>query len=413
MARRPDQQLVDAAGRAVRGVGRAGRDAAGFAVGAAGSVINTPFSLARRLVPRLSGGERRPPGSAPGIEQIDRQAAKADAASITIDWTRYDPERIERRDVGGDDLEAMLDQLVEPAKAGGDDGAVHWVTVRGLNAYLVDRFREKMELHTLAAEDVLVVPQLPKVEPFAGHLFIVARLVTTEGDRVSVEQISIFVVGRVVLVFQESAGDRFEGIRQRLDSGIARLRSGGPGYLLYALLDSIVDHGYPVLEQISDRLEALEQPILDRPTPEMLRDTHTLKRELTLIRRIIWPTRQMLETLRRDDAELLDESTRTFLRDVHDHAAQLLSIVEAQREVAGGLADLYLSSVSNRMNEAMRVLAVIATLFIPTSFLAGVYGMNFERLPGSDAAGGFWVFVGVCAAVVIGLLVLFRRKRWI
>jgi len=290
---------------------------------------------------------------------------------------------------------------------------VHWVTVRGLNAYLIGRFRAAMNLHTLAAEDALVVPQLPKAESYTEHLFVVARLVAAREAGLHAEQVSVFLVGRCVLVFQESSEEVFETIRQRLRSGIARLRRGGTGYLLYALLDNIVDHGYPVLEQISDRLEALEGPVLERPTPETLRAVHAIKRELALFRRVIWPTRQMLEALRRDEADVLDESTRTFMRDVHDHAAQLLSIVEAQREVAGGLADLYLSAVSNRMNEAMRVLTVIATLFIPISFLAGVYGMNFERLPGAGARWGFWGFVGACAVFVIGMLAWFRRNRWV
>lgn len=411
MSKRADQLLTNAAGRAIRGAGRVGRDAAGLAFGAAGLALSAPVSLTRRLVPRISGGERRPPGSAPGIDQIDQRAAEADAPHITIQWTSYEDDQLDERDVAFDELEAMLGKLAQAARTA--DGPVQWVTVRGLNAYLIGRFREALNLHTLAAEDALVVPQLPKVESFTEHLFVVARLVTTTQTGLHAEQVSIFLLGRCVLVFQESDADPFDAIRQRLRVGISRFRGGGPGYLLYALLDGIVDHGYPVLEQISDRLEALEGPVLEEPTPETLRAVHSLKRELTLFRRIIWPTRQMLETLRRDEADVLDESARTFLRDVHDHAAQLLSIVEAQREVAGGLADLYLSSVSNRMNEAMRVLAVIATLFIPTSFLAGVYGMNFEWMPGTGEKWGFWIFIGACAALVVSLLVVFRRKRWI
>jgi len=419
----PDQENPRTLGRAVRGAGKLGLDAAGLAFGLANRAIAAPLHTTRRLIPRLSGGDRRPPGSSPGIEQLDHDASESDARHVPIQWTRFHADALEDDRASVDDLPDLLDQLKRAARhradaapqddADADDPTTHWVTVRGLNPWLVDQFRQALDLHTLAAEDVLVVPQLPKVEPFGSQLFLVARLVAPHEGHAHAQQISIFVLGRCVLVFQETPDDPFSGVRQRLHAAIPRLRGGGPGYLLYALLDAIVDHGYPLLEQISNRLETLEQPILERPTPDTLRDVHQLRRELTLIRRIIWPTRQMIETLRRDDADILDESTRTFLRDVHDHAAQLLSIVEAQREVAGGMADLYLSAVSNRMNEAMRVLAVIATLFIPTSFLAGVYGMNFDRLPGAGAAWGFWVFLAVCLAIVSSLLALFRRKQWI
>ncbi len=205
----------------------------------------------------------------------------------------------------------------------------------------------------------------------------------------------------------------WEPIRQRLNLPTARLRAGGMSYLLYAMLDAIVDHSFPILEHYGDQLEALENVVIDSPTPQVLQQVHAIKRDLALLRRVLWPMRDVVDQLCRDEQSCMTRDVRPYMRDVYEHAVQVIDIVETYREMAGGLSDMYMSAVSNRMNEIMKVLTIMASFFIPITFIAGVYGMNFEHIPELAWPYSYLVFWGVCVAVVAGLLIYFWRKGWI
>ena len=255
------------------------------------------------------------------------------------------------------------------------------------------------------------VTQRPKVEDFDGHLFIVVKM-ARRAPALDLEQVGIFLGRDFVVTFQEHPGDVFTEVRQRLRTGHSRIRAAGADYLAYALLDAIIDNYFPVVEEFVDELEALETEIVERPTHACVHRLHEIKRELMALRRAIWPLREALGALIRDPCDLVHPDTVVYLRDCQDHAFQVLDLVENFREVAGSLADLYISTVGNRTNEIMKVLTIFAALFIPLSFVTGVYGMNLQH---PDHAWYWaWPFaIGVMMLVASGLGVFFYRRGWI
>jgi len=348
---------------------------------------------------------RKPPGSPPGVDQGATGLSPPPAGTVRIHCIDYGPERIEDTEVM--DLEAFLQA------PRGEWAVVRWINVDGLDPWVIDRFRVRFGVHTLAAEDVLNPQQRPKVESYPDHLFVTLRMFLIQEGEVMVEQVSLLLFPDTVITFQERPGDVWEPIRARIRTEGSRIRQRGADYALYTLLDSIIDHCFPLLEHYGDELEEMEEAVVERPEPDLLRRLHQVKRELALMRRLLWPTREMLGTLLRDEPERLGAETEVYLRDVHDHAIQVVDIIETYREMAAGLVDLYLSSVSNRMNEVMKVLTVMASFFIPITFVAGVYGMNFEDMPEL----GFWwaypAFWLVCLSVTGVLFLYFRRKDWL
>lgn len=349
--------------------------------------------------------DHKPPGSAPGIESNAHTETPPPAGAIGIQCVDFGPERIETQEVG--DPAAFL------GKARPGWSAVRWINVNGLHPYVVKRFMDQYGLHTLAAEDVLNTMQRPKMEDFSDHLFLVLRMITVEGGRLHNEQLSVFFFRDLVLTFQERAGDVWGPVRQRMQNPTSRLRTQGAGYLLYALLDAVVDHCFPILEGYGDLLEDLEAEVVGRPTPAVQQRIHAVKRELIGLRRAVWPLRDVLATLERNENGFFTDFVRTYLRDVYDHSIQVIDVVETYREMSGGLNDLYMSSVGNRMNEIMKVLTILSSFFIPITFVAGVYGMNFEHIPELGWRYSYLCFWLVCAVIVVGLSVYFWRKGWI
>jgi len=345
------------------------------------------------------------PGSAPGIESIAGVNEPPVAGAVQIQCTDYGPERVETRAVT--DLTALFAQ---PRAAWCQ---VRWLNVDGLHPHVVNHLRQEFKFHTLAAEDVLRVPQRPKLETYDRHLFIVARMLRLQEPVLITEQVSFFLFENTLLTFQEHAGDVWDPIRQRLQKSGSRLRTLDVSYLLYALLDAVVDHCFPILENYGDQLVDLEEEIAANPTPLAQRRLHGLKRELATLRRVIWPLREVLNALCREDTEGIAPGVKTYLRDVADHTIQVMDIVDSCREMAASLNDLYMSAVSNRMNEVMKVLTIMASFFIPITFVAGVYGMNFEPFPGLHWKYGYAVFWVICLAITFSLAVFFVRKGWI
>ncbi len=374
--------------------------------------------------PPAAARHRTEPGSTPGMtpEQLAKMKPAAHAAVITR--TDYGPDLHDVRVV------PAAEDLHRPPPAG--------VSVRWIHVDRVDDPRalaglaKRYGLHPLAMEDVVHTNQRSKAELFDSddpenlRLFLVARMVrlqevagetnTTDGcEQATVlsEQVAFFLGPRVLITFTEEPGDVWDNVRARIARRKSRLRQNGAPFLLYALLDAIADAVFPVLEHHAERIEAIEDRIYTKPDEHVITTVHDLKRELVHTRRELAPMRDMLRNLGEIDPELIDENTRLFLRNVHDHAVQAMEQLEVHRESASGLADTWMNAMSTRMNEVMKVLTVIASLFIPASFFAGVFGMNFTKLPLSDSPFGFWIFVFLCGGSMLGLLGWFRYKKWI
>ncbi|MBP1625375.1 MAG: Magnesium and cobalt transport protein CorA [Acidobacteria bacterium] len=278
----------------------------------------------------------------------------------------------------------------------------------------------KYELHPLAIEDLLHIPERPKVESIGGsesemqaRLFIIARMLQLHGNDLENEQISIFLGHKTVLTFQETRGDVWDPIRQRIQTKGSRLRINDASFLVYALVDAIVDHCFPILEHFGDLLEDLEDEVLSNPQRTIIGAIHKVKRDLLQLRRVAWPMREVISLLQREPHECMSDVTRIYMRDIYDHIVQIIDIIETYRELASDLTETYISSVSNRMNEIMKVLTIIGTIFIPLTFLAGVYGMNFRHFPELNWVWGYAVFWGICLAVSLVMLYAFHRRGWL
>ncbi len=368
-----------------------------------------PDDSVRFRLPERPGGR---PGDAPGIEWDQLLTMPRGERPVTVTVIDYCPARHEVRTIT--DLNAFL---AEHRPAG---TVVRWINVDGIDdPHVIRGLAKKYSLHPLAIEDLLHVPQRPKVDPYEpdgdhhARLFVIARMLQLVEGRLESEQISMFLGHNTVLTFQEQPGDCWDPIRQRIARPGSRLRQNDASFLLYALIDSIVDHCFPILEEYGDRLEALDDEILENPSPVVIRKVHTLKRELLVLRRDFWPLREVVNALQREPHDCMSDTTRTYLRDVYDHLVQILDIVENYREIAIGIGESYMTAMSNRMNEVMKVLTIIATIFIPITFFAGVYGMNFEYLPELKwrwAYPTFWIISGFVAG---GMLLWFRRRDWI
>jgi len=336
--------------------------------------------------------------------------APPDASATTVRTIAYGPKKLV-------DEEGLRARASEP---------VRWVDVQGLaDVARIVSIGEELEVHPLALEDVLAPHQRPKVEEYPAGLFIVTRVVRSVADAsapggvgVDVEQIAMFVGEGFVATFQEREGDSFEPVRERIRASRGRIRTQGAAYLAYALLDAAVDGMFPVLEAFEERLQELEEEIFDDPTPALSEDIHDLKGEVMRVRRAVLPMREALQRLMRDPHPLIDDDLRMYLRDCHDHLAQMVDLLEAQRELATSLKEAHLTSLGHRSNEVMKVLTMIATIFIPLSFIAGLYGMNFDtsspmNMPELSLRWGYPAVVGLMVSIGVAMLVYFRRKRWL
>ena len=295
-----------------------------------------------------------------------------------------------------------------------DKESVTWVNIDGLHDIdLINNIGNQFNLHPLVLEDILNTEQRPKLDDMEDYLFIVAKMIyyNSDNDRIKFEQVSMVLWKNIVITFQEDVGDVFDPVRERLRKGKGRIRKMGSDYLLYTLLDALVDSYYGVLEKIGDRVENLEDELMDSPEPETLQLIHNMKRELVFLRRSVWPIREIIGSLERGESGLISEKTTIFYRDVYDHTIQVIDTIETCRDIVSGMMDLFLSSVSNRMNEVMKMLTVIATIFIPLTFVAGIYGMNFEFMPELKLRWGYpTVWAGM---IIIGIVMFlwFKRKK--
>jgi magnesium transporter len=341
------------------------------------------------------------PGTAPGTLRAPDTPATGPVRVTVID---YSPDHFEEKQIA--DIEECF-----PYR---DKQTVTWINVEGLHDIgLIEKLGQHFGLHSLALEDVLNCGQRPKLEDYGNYHFMVMKSLYLRDGELGLEQISFFLSGTYVITLQEVPGDSFEAVRQRIrQGGKGQIRRMGPDYLLYALVDALVDEFFPVLEAYGERVEELEDEVIEEPTPDTLNEVHRIKRELLMVRRTAWPEREVINALQREEAHLIQPETRVFLRDCYDHTIQVIDMVETYRDLASGLLEVYLSSASNRLNEVMKVLTIISTIFIPLNFIAGLYGMNFHNMPELNSRYGYPMALGVMATVGISLVVYFRRKGW-
>ncbi|MDH3284171.1 MAG: magnesium/cobalt transporter CorA [Acidobacteriota bacterium] len=324
----------------------------------------------------------------------------------------YGPDRLDEREI--DDV-SRLAELRGRAP-------VLWVNVEGLgDADTLTAVAQVFGLHRLALEDVVHTNQRPKLEQYPGLLFLVTHIFHEPDGRgvLETEQVSIFLGEGFVLTFQERSGDCFEQVRQRIREQRTIIRGSGPDYLFYALTDAVIDHFFPIVEALSDRMELIEDDVLDNPQESTLGEIRRAKRQLLTLRRIVWPMRDAVNGLLRENIALIGESTHIYLRDCHDHCLRIIDLAETYRDQLSGLGDAYMSSISHRMNEIMAVLTIIATIFIPLGFIAGVYGMNFDggvsrwNMPELRWSLGYPFALALMALTAGGMIVYFWRSGWI
>jgi magnesium transporter len=354
----------------------------------------------------LVGKRYHAPGTAPGTLRAHEDPRTTTVRVTVVD---YGPDHLTEREV----------ERVEDAFPFRDTPSVTWINVDGLSdVALLETLGRHFRLHPLALEDVLNCGQRPKIEDYGEYEFAVLKSVDVVDERLEMEQISLFFGRNFVITFQEVPGDSFEPVRERIRKGKGLIRRMGPDYLAYALIDSLIDEFFPVLEHYGERIETLEDQLVDRPGPETLHEIHLIKRELLVLRRAAWPQRDLLNGMLRDESELIHHDTKVFLRDCYDHMVQVMDMIETYRELAAGMLDVYLSSLSNRMNEVMKVLTIIATIFIPLTFIAGIYGMNFDpdvsrwNMPELRWVYGYPFSLSLMAVVGLALVAYYRRKGW-
>ncbi len=355
--------------------------------------------MAPRFISRRRHKVGLPPGSLVGVE-----VQTLERVQLTV--MDYDARRLE-------EVEIASVQECLPFR---DSPTVTWLDVVGLqDMELMARLGAEFGLHPLVVEDLVNTEQRPKLEDFQDYLFVVVKMITfsEETHRVEDEQLSLILGPRYVISFQERPGDIFGPVRERIRTGKGRVRTMGADYLAYALVDAVVDHYFVVLEGLGEWIEELEDEVVSEPVPSTMEEIHRVKREMLLLRKATWPLREVVSTLGREGTSLVTAPVRIYVRDVYDHTVQVLDTAETLRDIVSGLLDTYLSSVSNRMNEIMKVLTIMASIFIPLTFIAGEYGMNFQHMPELAMPWAYPAVLVLMAMIALGLLAYFRRKGWL
>ncbi len=319
--------------------------------------------------------------------------------------------------IGGAGENADFERRMEQCAAFVDAPGLTWIDVDGLHEpQLVTRLGALFNLHPLMQEDIVHAGQRPKMDELGDALFVVLKMLRYDEEERSVtsEQVSFIIRGRCLLTFQEKAqGDVFDGVRKRLLAGGGRLAKAGPDYLMYALIDAVVDNYFVVLERMGEDIEEIEEALLTRPNPQELEKIHDLRREALFLRKFVWPLREVLARLDKGGSPFIEDATIVYMRDLYDHVIQVMDTIETFRDMLGGMMELYLSNVSLKLNETMKVLTMIATIFIPLNFLAALYGMNFSNMPELRTEYGYFVLLGGMACIVTGMVMFFRHKGWL
>lgn len=355
--------------------------------------------MVTRLIKKHSTKAGLPPGS---LVLVGEQRVERPSISV-ID---YNEESLQERD----------DVSVEDCAGYPDSRSVSWVNFTGFHdTALLERFGEAFDIHPLVLEDIANTGQRPKMEDFGDYIFMALKMLyrDPETDMINAEHVGIILGQNHVLSFQEVEGDVFGVIRDRLRAAKGRIRSMWSDYLAYSLLDAIVDNYFVVLEDVGDRIEELQNRVLKAAGPETVAEMQQLRRELVFIRKSVWPLREVVSGLEKQESRLIGDCLPPYLRDAYEHAIQVIDTVELLRDMLSGAMDIHMTVVSNRMNEIMKVLTVIATIFIPLTFIAGIYGMNFQSMPELGWPYGYPLVLALMVAVAVGMWIYFRRQRWL
>lgn len=328
------------------------------------------------------------------------------AENIRLSIIDYDEKGLEEKEL----------KTIEESFIYKDKPSITWINIDGLHdVEIIAKIGNEFDLHPLIMEDILHTNQRPKMEDFENYLFIVIRMLyydKTENEIIS-EQLSLILWKNLVISFQESSGGIFEPVKERLRKDKGRIRKMGPDFLLYALMDTVVDNYLIVLENINERVEELEEELISRPEPGTLEAIHNFKRELIFLKKSLWPLRDLIGILERGESELIQEKTTVYFKDVYDHTIHMIDTVETYRDLVSGMMEVFLTSISNRMNEVMKMLTIIATIFIPLTFIAGVYGMNFNYMPELSWRYGYFMALLIMLMVGIVMLIWFKRKNFL
>ncbi|MFX0196000.1 MAG: magnesium/cobalt transporter CorA [Candidatus Hodarchaeota archaeon] len=352
-----------------------------------------------RFIKKRSKKVGLPPGTLVHIGE-----KKIDTVKITI--IDYDEGQFQEKDV----------KTIEECFPFKDKPTVTWINIAGLHQVdYIEKLGNHFNIHPLLLEDVLTTGQRPKMEDFGEYLFFIFKMIKYyESEKeIQGDQVSLVLGSNFVISFQESEKDVFNPIRTRIRNDKGRIRKKGPDYLTYSLIDTIVDSYFVILENVGEMIEDIETELVTNPTQETLQAIHQLKREMIFLRKSVWPLREIISRLERIESPLIQETTAIYLRDVYDHTIQVIDTIETFRDMLSGMLDMYLSSISNKMNEIMKVLTIIATIFIPLTFIAGIYGMNFMYMPELEWRWGYPFIWLVIIVISVSMLVYFRRKQWL
>ncbi len=362
---------------------------------------------------KANSNRKTPPGSSPGVIMVSPDALKPIIKTFVYDASGY----AENECKSIQEIKAQIDAA--PDK-------MHWVDVKGFGSQeFLEQLAEVFGIHRLQMEDVVNVYQRPKLEDFQDYLFIISRVMERKDGVLRNEQLSIFLGKSYVLTIQEDYEDLLDPVRDRIRKGRGIMRSSGPGYLAYALMDTVLDNYFPILENIGDLLDQLEEELVENPSHDGLNKVLAIKRDLIVIRRAIWSEREKINEILRSHSPLFLEGSRFYIRDTYDHAIQILDIVESYKEVTASLMDVYHSSVSNKLNQVMKILTIISTIFIPLTFIVGVYGMNFSRhnpednsilpmnMPELYSPYGYVGVMLLMFIIIVAQLIFFFKKGWL
>ncbi|MFH2219657.1 MAG: magnesium/cobalt transporter CorA [Pseudomonadota bacterium] len=349
-------------------------------------------------------------------KKIAKKAGASPGTLVHVGERKTETARITVMDYDGDRFLEQELAAVEDAFHYKDRSTTTWLNIDGIHDIeLIEKIGVHFGIHPLTLEDVLNTGQRPKAEEFEEYIYLVFKMLYLDEaeEEVRSEQISLILGQNILLSFQETKDDVFAPVRERIRKGKGRIRKSGGDYLAYALIDAVVDHYFVVLEKMGTRIESLEDELTGQPASDTLQAIHEVKRELIYLRKQVWPLRELIGKVIKGDFSLIGDPAVVFYQDVYDHAIQVMDTVESYRDVLSGIQDLYLSAISNRMNEVMKVLTIIATIFIPITFVAGIYGMNFKYMPELDWQYGYFAVWGIIGIVVVCMLLYFRSRKWI
>ena len=352
-----------------------------------------------KLIKKRSEKTGLPPGTLVHIGE-----KKAETPKITI--MDYDETHFQEKEI----------KTIEECFLFKDTPTVTWINIDSLHQVeILEKLGECYGFHPLVLEDILNTDQRPKMEDYGEYLYIVLRILNYDdkSGEIESEQISLILGPNFIISFQEKEGTFFNPVRERIRNGKGRIRKMGPDYLAYALLDLIVDNYFVIMEKLGEKIEFLEEELVTQPGPETLQTIHQLKREMIFFRKAVWPLREVIGSLERGESPLIKGTSRVYLRDVYDHTIQVIDTIETFRDMVSGMLDIYLSSISNRLNAVMKVLTIIATIFMPLTFIAGIYGMNFKYMPELEWRWGYPAIWFAVVLISVSMLIYFKRKRWL